>query len=73
MPVLNGLQATRRVRHIEQTSGRHVPIIALTAGGMPDELIACSHAGMDDVLLKPFLMAELAAMVTKWCPAVGNG
>ena len=52
MPVLDGLAATRAIRALDQ--GRtSVPIIAVTAAAMPDELAACIEAGMDDVLTKP--------------------
>jgi len=61
MPVMNGLDATRKIREIEKGSGRHVPIIALTANVMPGDRDRCLAAGMDDFLSKPFNKAGLAA------------
>jgi CheY-like chemotaxis protein len=72
MPRLDGLHATRRVRRAEGSSGRRLPIIALTAGGSPDELLACTQAGMDDVLVKPFPLAAMRDMLRKWCRSQQN-
>ena len=54
MPVVDGLDATKRIREIELTLGSHVPIIALTANVMPGDRDRCMQAGMDDFLTKPF-------------------
>ncbi|MEI6071953.1 MAG: ATP-binding protein [Verrucomicrobiae bacterium] len=59
MPVMDGLEATKRIRGLE--SGTRVPVIALTANVMPDNHRLCLAVGMDDILTKPFTKAELAA------------
>ncbi len=64
MPVMNGLDATKKIREIEEDSGRHVPIIALTANVMPGDRDRCLAAGMDDFLSKPFNKAGLAAKLS---------
>jgi len=61
MPVMDGLDATRKIREIEAPAGGHVPIIAFTANVMPGDSNRCLAAGMDDFLPKPFKRAELAA------------
>lgn len=72
MPELNGIQVTNRQRTAEATFGSgHVPIIALTATALPADLQRCREAGMDDVLLKPFRLDELATVLNKWCPTDG--
>jgi CheY-like chemotaxis protein len=53
MPKLDGLDATRRIRETERQSGKHVPIIAMTAHAMTGDSDRCFEAGMDGYLSKP--------------------
>ncbi len=59
MPVLDGLQASRRIREAEaqgemrHSPGRHVPIIALTANAIKGDRETCLASGMDDYISKP--------------------
>lgn len=57
MPVLDGLEATRRWRAAEQ--GPRLPIIGVTANVSAEDRRACHEAGMDGFLAKPFLVEEL--------------
>ncbi len=68
MPVLDGLEATRRIRADEEHSGsgRHVPIIAMTANAMKGDREVCLAAGMDDYISKPFRSDELQDVLNKW-------
>ena len=59
MSVLDGLEATRRIRERERTSGTRLPIYALTANAMKGDLERCTDAGMDDYLTKPVNLAVL--------------
>jgi len=63
MPEMNGIDATRMLRRELKVT---IPIIALTAGAMADERIACLEAGMDDFLAKPFQRTEILATVAKY-------
>ena len=59
MPVMDGFASTRRIREEEKKSGKHLPIIALTANAMREEKPHCLAAGMDDYLSKPITKTEL--------------
>jgi CheY-like chemotaxis protein len=63
MPVMDGIEATRRIRSMEQDS--HVPVIALTANVMSGHRDLCLASGMDTFLTKPFKKAELDAVLRK--------
>src|SRR3546814_8148664 len=61
MPVMDGLEATRRIRAL---AGRRQPrICAMSASVLDEERQACIDAGMDRHLSKPFRRAELAALL----------
>ncbi|OGU14695.1 MAG: hypothetical protein A2076_08285 [Geobacteraceae bacterium GWC2_53_11] len=53
MPEMDGLQATRTIRELETSSGRHIPIIAMTANALESDRVKCREAGMDDFIPKP--------------------
>jgi PAS domain S-box-containing protein len=65
MPGMDGLQATFAIREIEKVSGRHVPIIAMTAHALIGDRERCISAGMDDYVSKPIRTSELFAVVEK--------
>jgi signal transduction histidine kinase/ActR/RegA family two-component response regulator len=59
MPVMDGLEATRRIRRNPDRA--HTPIIAMTANAFAEDKALCLGAGMDDFLAKPFGPEELFA------------
>ena len=59
MPEMDGLQATRSIREMEEKTGGHIPIIALTAHAMKGDRERCIEAGMDDYISKPIQTQEL--------------
>jgi hypothetical protein len=60
MPVMGGLEATRRIRDSErQRQVSPTPIIAMTAAAMDEDRAACLAAGMDDYVSKPIRIAEV--------------
>jgi len=69
MPEMDGFAATREIRAAELGSGRHVPIVAMTANVMRGAVEACIEAGMDDYISKPIHYANLKQVVLRWAPA----
>lgn len=59
MPEMDGLAATRIIREKEKEIGGHIPIIALTAGVMKEEIDMCIEAGMDEHISKPVNMEKI--------------
>ncbi len=59
MPEMDGLQATAEIRMRERDTGRHVPIVALTAHAMQQDRERCLSAGMDAYLSKPISTGDL--------------
>ncbi len=70
MPVMDGFVATERIRAIEAGTGRHLPIIAMTAHAMAGDRDRCLRAGMDDYLTKPITRDGLLRCVARWLPTV---
>ena len=67
MPVMDGLEATRRIRELEQTGGpKRTPIVALTANAMMGTLERCLEAGMDDYLTKPLDISRLQDVLDRF-------
>lgn len=64
MPVMDGLEATRRIRNIPQYA--QLPVIAITANAMNEDRIHCLSAGMNDFIPKPFAPDILYATILRW-------
>jgi two-component system, sensor histidine kinase and response regulator len=71
MPVMDGLEATRRIRS-EIAGGGRLPIVGLTANALKEQVEACRAAGMDDVIAKPLERDKLEAVLERYAPAVGT-
>ncbi len=66
MPEMDGYETTRRLRVREGRAHPRLPIIALTAHALKDDLQRCLDAGMDDYVTKPFHPETLRRTVEKW-------
>ena len=64
MPVMDGLEATRRIR--ERLGDRPLHIVALTANARQEDREECLAAGMDDFVAKPVRQEELRLCLEKW-------
>jgi len=65
MPVMDGCQATAAIRHAEQSTGGHVPIIAMTANATRVDRERCRAAGMDAYVSKPIDIGELVEVIDR--------
>ncbi len=67
MPVMDGFEATMRIRQLEQTRClSRTPIVALTAAATREQREKCLACGMDDWLAKPFERADLVKVLHKY-------
>ena len=67
MPVMDGYEATRRIRRMEGDV-RNIPVIALTAYALAGDREKCLEAGMNDYLAKPIVRDALLAVLERWLP-----
>ncbi len=66
MPVMDGFDATRKIRQLETERGNHIPIIALTAHALKGYKEKCLSAGMDGYLTKPIQPKELRSYLVNF-------
>ena len=64
MPIMDGYEATRRLKEIEAC--KYLPVIAMTAHAMNEDKQQCLDAGMIDYIRKPILPATLYGVLSKW-------
>lgn len=70
MPIMDGFEATKKIREIEHTEGKQrTPIIAMTAHAIAGYADRCIEGGMDDYISKPVRKSGLLTMVAKWTGA----
>ena len=69
MPEMDGLEATALIREREKTTGKHIPIIAMTANAMMGDKERCLAAGMDAYVSKPIQIRELLAVIETFLPS----
>ncbi|MEQ8953258.1 MAG: response regulator, partial [Gammaproteobacteria bacterium] len=68
MPNMGGLELARAIRQEEVGSGKHAPIVAITANAMEGEAERCLASGMDDFLSKPVKLDDLQRILDTWMP-----
>ncbi|MFN3197273.1 MAG: response regulator [Bradymonadia bacterium] len=67
MPEMDGLEATRAIRALEEEASTHLPIIAVTANAMKEDEARCREAGMDAYLSKPIKPRDLFTTIQALC------
>jgi PAS domain S-box-containing protein len=65
MPGMDGYEAAREIRR-QEVEGQHLPIIAVTASAIQEDLDRCYEVGMDAVLSKPYREEELRSVLARW-------
>lgn len=67
MPVMDGYEASRQIRALEQQTGKRItPICALTANALEDAREQCLEAGMNDFISKPFKIEQIQDVLGQW-------
>ena len=72
MPKMDGLTAARAIRALSEPDRAGVPIVAMTANAMPDDVTKSLHAGMNGHLTKPIDFDMLRRTVLQWCAPEGQ-
>ncbi len=72
MPTMDGIEATAAIRRKERVTGRHIPIVALTAHAMKGDRERCLAAGMDSYVSKPVQAKELFAVIEEVVPGFNS-
>ena len=66
MPVMDGLEATRRIRTCTHPRGATVPIIAISANAFADDIQKAKNAGMNEHLAKPFELEKVLRAISRY-------
>ncbi len=71
MPEMDGYALSRAIRSEESKTGLHLPIVAITANVMEDDVQRCLASGMDETLSKPLRIIELKRILERYVPLPG--
>ncbi len=66
MPIMNGYEAAKAIREIEQADAEKIPIIAMTANAFAEDVIASRKAGMNEHIAKPLNIEQLMKCMKHW-------
>jgi CheY-like chemotaxis protein len=69
MPEMDGFEATARIRKPEEGTGKHIPIVAMTAHAMKGDRERCLESGMDSYISKPVRPEELYRVLASFAPS----
>ena len=66
MPIMNGIEATKKIRELEKETNKHIPIIAVTANALTGDKERFLEAGFDDYIPKPVDIKLLKEVMGKF-------
>jgi len=66
MPTMDGYELVKRIHNTQQFARNRIPVIAITADAMEDQLKRCLDAGIDDYIVKPVDIENLKQVLNKW-------
>lgn len=72
MPEMDGYEATRQIRKLEAAGAKRIPIVALTANAMPEDVKLCLESGMDAHLAKPVRKDSIAKLLESFLGSAGT-
>ena len=67
MPVMGGLEATRKIRTLDRPDAATIPIVAMTANAFSDDIRRSREAGMNEHLSKPLEMEKIIRTAARYC------
>ena len=65
MPVMNGLETTKKIRNMNKKDAKSIPIIALTANAFQENATECYEAGMNAHIVKPFYIKDVVHIISR--------
>ena len=66
MPIMDGYEATKSIRQLDDSARAATPVVAMTANAMAGDRERCLAAGMNDYITKPFKLADFKGMLSTW-------
>jgi CheY-like chemotaxis protein len=72
MPIIDGVEATEAIRAREKQSGKHLPIVAMTASAFDEDRRRCEQAGMDGYVAKPLTAKMIETEIARVMAAQGK-
>lgn len=66
MPVMDGYEATRKIRHLDRQEAKTIPIIAMTANAFAEDLEESRNAGMSKYISKPLVLGKVKATIARY-------
>ena len=66
MPVMDGYEATRKIRHLDRQEAKTIPIIAMTANTFAEDVEESRNAGMNEHISKPLVLGKVKTTIARY-------